>query len=305
MTAPTPIVERDRIGDVVGIGDARQLDEPDVVEARQQVGRRLHGEPRLADATDAGERDDADASPTRPTTRSTSCSRPTSDERWIGRLLEKVSTPRTGGKLNGRSGCVDLPDAFGLGQVAQPVGAEVEELDGPRSVAHERRGDVRHQDLATVTDCHDPRRPVHRPPITTNLAPLPNDGVGQRRRPPTGSGRRLNSAGHPYPCAWPTSAVPSITVSEMAADPCGRSGERNRIMPINYELFDVEIANKISDLIRSWWRIDILVVTDTMVSFGSEHDPRNLDDSSFGMSHLIGVLDGVGSVTKATDSETR
>jgi len=38
-------------------------------------------------------------------------------------------------------------------------------------------------------------------------------------------------------------------------------------------------------LIRRWWQIDILVVTDTIVSFGPEHNPNNLNESFFGMSH--------------------
>ena len=70
-------------------------------------------------------------------------------------------------------------------------------------------------------------------------------------------------------------------------------------MRVNHELFDSEIARNLNDLIRRWWQIDILVVTDTIVSFGPEHNPNNLNESFFGMSHLIGVLEGVGSVTKA------
>ena len=70
-------------------------------------------------------------------------------------------------------------------------------------------------------------------------------------------------------------------------------------MHVNLELFDSEIARNLNDLIRRWWQIDILVVTDTIVSFGPEHNPNNLNESFFGMSHLIGVLEGVGSVTKA------
>jgi hypothetical protein len=46
-----------------------------------------------------------------------------------------------------------------------------------------------------------------------------------------------------------------------------------------------------------------LVVTDTIVSFGSEHDSRNLNEDFFGMSHLMGVLEGVAKVTKAHRSD--
>jgi hypothetical protein len=44
---------------------------------------------------------------------------------------------------------------------------------------------------------------------------------------------------------------------------------------------------------------DILVVTDSIVSFGSEHHPNNLNEAYFGMRHLIGALEAVGSVTRA------
>jgi len=70
-------------------------------------------------------------------------------------------------------------------------------------------------------------------------------------------------------------------------------------MPVNFELLDAKFSAKLNESILRWWRIDILVVTDTIVSFGPEHDPRNLNESYFGMSHLIGVLESVGSVTKA------
>ena len=70
-------------------------------------------------------------------------------------------------------------------------------------------------------------------------------------------------------------------------------------MPVNFDLLDAKIALNVHDWIRRWWQIDILVVTDTIVSFGPEHNPNNLNESNFGMSHLIGVLEGVGAVTKA------
>ena len=58
-----------------------------VANSRQQVGRGLHGEPGLADPTDAGEGDDPVLAESARSTRATSSSRPTSDERWAGRLL--------------------------------------------------------------------------------------------------------------------------------------------------------------------------------------------------------------------------
>ncbi len=70
-------------------------------------------------------------------------------------------------------------------------------------------------------------------------------------------------------------------------------------MTILTELIGTEARSKVSDLIARWNRINLLVVTDTIVSFGPEHDPRNLNEDNFGMSHLIGVLEHVASVTKA------
>ena len=65
-------------------------------------------------------------------------------------------------------------------------------------------------------------------------------------------------------------------------------------MPVNIELLNPQVVAKVNDAIRRWWQVDILVVTDTIVSFGSEHHPSNLNESYFGMGHLMSVLDGVG-----------
>lgn len=70
-------------------------------------------------------------------------------------------------------------------------------------------------------------------------------------------------------------------------------------MTIWKEMLDPERRVRLSDLIGRWLVLDILVVTDTIVSFGPEHDPRNLNEDYFGMSHLMGVLQGIGRVTKA------
>ena len=58
-------------------------------------------------------------------------------------------------------------------------------------------------------------------------------------------------------------------------------------------------VERLNEVIVAWSRLNILVVTDTIVSFGPEHDPRNLNETFFGMSHLIGVLEGVATLTKA------
>ena len=70
-------------------------------------------------------------------------------------------------------------------------------------------------------------------------------------------------------------------------------------MNILTQLLTTEARANLSELVARWWRIEILVVTDTIVSFGPEHDARNLNEDYFGMSHLIGVLQQVGRVTRA------
>jgi len=70
-------------------------------------------------------------------------------------------------------------------------------------------------------------------------------------------------------------------------------------MTIWTELLQPKYHERYSELVARWSRIDILVVADTIVSFAPEQDPRNLDESYFGMGHLMGVLKQVGSVTRA------
>lgn len=70
-------------------------------------------------------------------------------------------------------------------------------------------------------------------------------------------------------------------------------------MPIFTHLFDTGVHERLSDIIKQWWRINILVVTDTIVSFGPEQDSRNLNEDYFGMSHLMGVLESTARVTRA------
>lgn len=70
-------------------------------------------------------------------------------------------------------------------------------------------------------------------------------------------------------------------------------------MPIWDDLSTIEQRVRIADLIGRWWRIDILVVADTIVSLGPEHHPNNMNEDYFGMAHLLGVLEGVGRVVKA------
>src|SRR5690606_9227546 len=71
------------------------------------------------------------------------------------------------------------------------------------------------------------------------------------------------------------------------------------VMPIWDDLTNIEHRTRIADLIARWWRIDILIVADTIVSLGPEHHPDNMNENYFGMAHLLGVLEGMGRVVKA------
>jgi len=70
-------------------------------------------------------------------------------------------------------------------------------------------------------------------------------------------------------------------------------------MTIWSDLTKFEVSKSLSEIIGHWGRIHILVVVDSIVSFGSGHDPRNLREDFFGMGHLISVLNQVATLTKA------
>jgi hypothetical protein len=76
-------------------------------------------------------------------------------------------------------------------------------------------------------------------------------------------------------------------------------------MSIFDDLLDTRVNAALEDLIARWYQIRILVVTDSIVSFGPEHDPRNFGENYFGMSHLIAVLQQTATVTKAHAIRTR
>ena len=133
-----------------GSVDAGQLDEPHGGELGQQVGRGVDGEAGLADPADPGERHDAMAPGHGDEHAGRRASRPTSDERWAGRLLEYVSTPRTGGNCWRRSGC---------------------------TTCHRRSGSVRSRSRCVPRSVERGARRARR-------------GRARRRRPTAGSGRR-------------------------------------------------------------------------------------------------------------------
>lgn len=70
-------------------------------------------------------------------------------------------------------------------------------------------------------------------------------------------------------------------------------------MPILEDLLDVRVHGPLSELLEKWWRTKVLIVADTIVSLGPEQHPNNMNESYFGMGHLLSVLGGVAWVTKA------
>jgi hypothetical protein len=61
----------------------------------------------------------------------------------------------------------------------------------------------------------------------------------------------------------------------------------------DFQLRDIAVTERLRELIARWWRIDILVVADTIGSLGPEHHPNNLNEDNFGMSHLLATLQSV------------
>ena len=179
--------ERDRVGDVVGIGHARQFDEPDVVEPRQQVGRRLHGEPRLADPADPGERHDAVRARTSSTTRA-DVTLATDERRTLDRQVvrERVDAANRREVRTRRSGWVSCHTCSGsvrsrsrwvprstrsTGSV--PTGRRARAPRPPPTSGSDRRGRP-----------HDPRRPVDGPPteVVAHLLDLARVDAHPHRR---------------------------------------------------------------------------------------------------------------------------
>ena len=110
----------------------------------------VHRQSGLADATHAGERHDPVLLAPSHTRSRRSASRPMNDDRCRGRLLVYgVDAPDRREPVRQRR-MTNLPDPLGLGEVAQPMGAEVDEIDGIGSRADQRGRDVGQEDLSSV-----------------------------------------------------------------------------------------------------------------------------------------------------------
>ena len=173
-TAPTvrAIVSATSSGSV----DAGQLDEPHGGELGQQVGGGVDGEAGLADAPDAGERDDPVAP--RHGDEPLDVEVPPDQRRALGRQVVGVGVDAADRReLLAEVGVDDLPHPLRLGQVAQPVGAEVGELGRAGARADEGGRHVREQDLAAVADGHDAGGAVDGPAPEVVTDPLDLAGV--------------------------------------------------------------------------------------------------------------------------------
>ena len=92
-----------------------------------------------------------------------SWTRPTKRSSCAGRLRGRESVERRGGNVDASPGASDLEHVHRRLQVAQPVLAEVDELDADRQVsAHELGSRARDHELPTVRDRHEPCAPIQR-----------------------------------------------------------------------------------------------------------------------------------------------
>ena len=148
---------RDDVDQRVGLVGRRELAQPDTARVlRRELGSDLHRQPRLADATRAGEGDE-----------------PMVDEE-VANLFHLVVAPderrqlerEVGGERIERSQprevarqrvVEQLEHAFRTREIAEAVLAEVAELDA----VEELRGCSRHEHLAAVPDRHEARGAVH------------------------------------------------------------------------------------------------------------------------------------------------
>ena len=90
---------------------------------------------------------------TRASSSASSRSRPTNDVSWTGRFVRRVLSERSGGNSLRQVGDRDLEDLLGPVEVAQPMRAQVAQLDaGRQAVAGQDRRHRRAEDLAAVAD---------------------------------------------------------------------------------------------------------------------------------------------------------
>ena len=164
--------ERDRVGDVVGIGHARQLDEPDARRPWEQIGGGLDASlvlptPPTPVSVTIG------CCRTRSTTRATSRSRPIERRALRGEVVRARVQPAHRREALRQLGVDDLPHPLGLRQITQPVDAQVRELHGVRARARQGGRHVRDEDLTAVARGGDARGPVDRPTpeVVARLAP--------------------------------------------------------------------------------------------------------------------------------------
>ena len=113
----------DRVGDGRRVGQPGEVDEPHPRSAAQ-LGRALHGEPRLADAADAGQRHEREAVQRLEDAHRVDVA---ADEgRALDGQVRHVDCSAPGVRERRREvGVVELPEALGLDEVAQVVDAEV------------------------------------------------------------------------------------------------------------------------------------------------------------------------------------
>ena len=109
-------------------------------------------------------------SATSPVICSIDAARPTNRFGGTGRFPASSSTDCNAGNSRSRSGCTTWNTRSGSPQIAQPVLAEIHQLD--RTAPHQLTRHRRHHHLAAVRDAHQASGTVHRAAVVVAVAQL-------------------------------------------------------------------------------------------------------------------------------------
>jgi hypothetical protein len=154
---------RDRRRDERGLGDARQRDEPGAAgEAARLLGRHLEAEAGLARAARADDRDQADVRAGQERPDRLDLAVPAEQRVRLGGQVvagEVERLERREGRLQPRPG--ELPDRLGIQEVAQAVGAQIDQrVVGRQPLADDQSGRLREEHLAAEPSREEPGEPV-------------------------------------------------------------------------------------------------------------------------------------------------
>jgi hypothetical protein len=175
---------RHRLHDEAGVRDRGQLDEPHAVRiVVEHVRGKLQREPRLADAARADQREQPRA--VQRLARLDQFALAADERRGLLRQVVRRRLERAQrGEVAAQRGVLQLVEALGAGEVAQPHEAQVvqrQRLGQP--AAHHVDDRLRQQHLPAVRGAHDARRAVERAAEVVVVAALRGADVQAAARP--------------------------------------------------------------------------------------------------------------------------